>query len=174
MTLLEVRDLHVSFQTSDGLVQAVRGVSFSVDPGQTLGIVGESGSGKSVSTQTIMGLTRGANISGRAVFEGRDLLTLDREDLRTIRGGQIGMIFQDPLSSLHPYYRVGWQIVEMIREHDKSITKNKARARAAELLRLVGIPRPEKRIDDFPHQFSGGMRQRAMIAMAVALNPKLV
>src|SRR4029079_2264852 len=141
---------------------------------KTLAIVGESGSGKSVSTQTITGLTRGARVTGEAYFDGVDLLTADASYLRKVRGSQIGMIFQDPLSSLHPYYRVGWQIVEMIRAHDKSISKDKARARAAELLRLVGIPRPESRIDDFPHQFSGGMRQRAMIAMAVALNPKLV
>ena len=114
MALLEVDDLHVSFPTPDGVVQAVRGVSSQVDAGQTLGIVGESGSGKSVSTQTIMGLTRGAKISGRAVFEGRDLLTLDREELQKVRGAQIGMIFQDPLSSLHPYYRVGWQISRVI------------------------------------------------------------
>ena len=174
MALLEVDDLHVSFRTPDGVLNAVRGLSFSVDEGKTLGIVGESGSGKSVSTQTIMGLTRGARISGTALFDGRDLLRMNANQLGEVRGSQIGMIFQDPLSSLHPYYRVGWQIVEMIRAHDKSVSKEKARARAAELLRLVGIPRPESRIDDFPHQFSGGMRQRAMIAMAVALNPKLV
>jgi len=174
VALLEVDDLHVSFRTPDGVLNAVRGLSFSVDEGKTLGIVGESGSGKSVSTQTIMGLTRGARISGTALFDGRDLLRMNANQLGEVRGSQIGMIFQDPLSSLHPYYRVGWQIVEMIRAHDKSVSKEKARARAAELLRLVGIPRPESRIDDFPHQFSGGMRQRAMIAMAVALNPKLV
>jgi peptide/nickel transport system ATP-binding protein len=174
VALLEVDDLHVSFRTPDGVLNAVRGLSFAVDEGKTLGIVGESGSGKSVSTQTIMGLTRGARIRGQALFEGRDLLQMNTNQLQDVRGSQIGMIFQDPLSSLHPYYRVGWQIVEMIRAHDQSINKEKARARAAELLRLVGIPRPEKRIDDFPHQFSGGMRQRAMIAMAVALNPKLV
>jgi peptide/nickel transport system ATP-binding protein len=174
VALLEVDDLHVSFRTPDGVLNAVRGLSFAVAEGKTLGIVGESGSGKSVSTQTIMGLTRGARISGHAMFEGRDLLTMNANQLQDVRGSQIGMIFQDPLSSLHPYYRVGWQIVEMIRAHDKSMNKERARARAAELLRLVGIPRPERRIDDFPHQFSGGMRQRAMIAMAVALNPKLV
>ena len=174
MALLEVDDLHVSFRTADGVLNAVRGLSFAVEEGKTLGIVGESGSGKSVSTQTIMGLTRGARIRGHAMFEGRDLLTMNANQLQDVRGSQIGMIFQDPLSSLHPYYRVGWQIVEMIRAHDKSMNKARARARAAELLRLVGIPRPERRIDDFPHQFSGGMRQRAMIAMAVALNPKLV
>jgi oligopeptide/dipeptide ABC transporter ATP-binding protein len=174
VTLLEVEDLHVSFRTPDGIVQAVRGVSFRVDAGQTLGIVGESGSGKSVSSQTIMGLTRGARISGRALFEGQDLLTASRGRMQTVRGAKIGMIFQDPLSSLHPYYRVGWQIVEMIRQHDRVMTKAQARARAVELLRLVGIPQADRRVDDFPHQFSGGMRQRAMIAMAMALNPALL
>jgi ABC-type dipeptide/oligopeptide/nickel transport system ATPase component len=151
VALLEVDDLHVSFPTPDGVVQAVRGISFQVDAGQTLGIVGESGSGKSVSTQTIMGLTRGAKISGRAVFESRDLLTLDADELQKVRGAQIGMIFQDPLSSLHPYYRVGWQIVEMIRQHDRQISKAKAHARAVELLTLVGIPQADRRVDDYPH-----------------------
>ncbi len=174
MALLDVENLEVSFRTADGIVQAVRGVSYTVEAGQTLGIVGESGSGKSVSTQTIMGLTRGAQISGRAVFAGQDLLTASPEQLRQIRGAKIGMIFQDPLSSLHPYYRIGWQIVEMIRLHDRDISKDKAWARAAELLGLVGIPQPERRVRDFPHQFSGGMRQRAMIAMAMALNPALL
>ena len=174
MTLLEVDDLHVSFRTSDGIVQAVRGVSFQVDAGQTLGIVGESGSGKSVSTQTIMGLTRGARITGQAMFEGRDLLTLPQPEMRKIRGAQIGMIFQDPLSSLHPYYKVGWQIVEMIRSHDKSVSKKQATARAIDLLGRVGIPRPAERVNDYPHQFSGGMRQRAMIAMALSLSPRLI
>jgi peptide/nickel transport system ATP-binding protein len=145
-----------------------------VDRGQTLGIVGESGSGKSVSTQTIMGLTRGARVSGTAYFEGRDLLKMSPDELREVRGLKIGMIFQDPLSSLHPYYRVGWQIVEMIRAHEKRTSKVAARKRAIDLLRLVGIPQPERRVDDFPHQFSGGMRQRAMIAMAMALNPTVL
>jgi peptide/nickel transport system ATP-binding protein len=174
VALLEVDNLEVSFPTPDGVVQAVRGLSFSIDSGQTLGVVGESGSGKSVSTQTIMGLTRGARVRGQALFEGRDLLTLNRDQLRKIRGSKIGMIFQDPLSSLHPYYRVGWQIVEMIREHDHDMSKAQARARAVELLRLVGIPHADRRVDDYPHQFSGGMRQRAMIAMAIALNPALL
>ncbi|MGN6473927.1 MAG: ABC transporter ATP-binding protein [Mycobacteriales bacterium] len=174
MALLEVEDLRVSFATPDGQLDAVRGLNFTVDSGKTLGIVGESGSGKSVSTQAIMGLIRGARIAGTALFEGHDLLTMDSEALRKIRGAEIGMIFQDPLSSLHPYYRVGWQIVEMIRAHDATITKAAARTRATELLRLVGIPQADKRVDDFPHQFSGGMRQRAMIAMAMALNPKLL
>jgi peptide/nickel transport system ATP-binding protein len=174
VALLEVKDLHVSFRTDDGIVRAVRGVSFQVEPGQTLGIVGESGSGKSVSTQTIMGLTRGAEVDGQALFEGRDLLTMTNEELTTVRGAKVGMIFQDPLSSLHPFYKVGWQIVEMIRLHDKEISKAGARKRAVELLQLVGIPQPDRRVDDYPHQFSGGMRQRAMIAMAMALNPALL
>ena len=173
MALLEVDDLHVSFSTQDGAVRAVRGVSFTVEAGQTLGIVGESGSGKSVSTQTIVGLTRGARVSGSARFEGKDLLSASYAELRRIRGAEIGMIFQDPLSSLHPQYRVGWQITEMIRAHEH-VPKKQARARAVELLGLVGIPAPAKRVDDYPHQFSGGMRQRAMIAMALALNPKLL
>jgi peptide/nickel transport system ATP-binding protein len=174
VALLEVKDLHVSFRTDDGIVRAVRGVSFQVEPGQTLGIVGESGSGKSVSTQTVMGLTRGARVKGQALFEGRDLLTMSKADMATIRGAKVGMIFQDPLSSLHPFYKVGWQIVEMIRLHDKQISRAGARKRAIELLRLVGIPQADRRVDDYPHQFSGGMRQRAMIAMAMALNPALL
>jgi oligopeptide/dipeptide ABC transporter ATP-binding protein len=174
MALLEVSDLHVSFPTPDGVVQAVRGLSFAVETGKTLGIVGESGSGKSVSTQTIMGLTRGARVSGQALFEGIDLLAMSPKELRSVRGAKVGMIFQDPLSSLHPYYRVGWQIIEMIRNNHHEISKAKARERAVELLRLVGIPQPDRRVDDFPHQFSGGMRQRAMIAMAMSLNPKLL
>ena len=174
MALLEVRDLRVSFDTPDGTVRAVRGLSFDVEAGQTLAIVGESGSGKSVSTQTIVGLTRGATVSGTAFFDGTDLITADQATLRRLRGAQIGMIFQDPLSSLHPQYRIGWQIVEMIRAHDKVISKQAARTRAAELLTLVGIPRAAERIDDYPHQFSGGMRQRVMIAMAMALDPALL
>jgi len=174
MALLEVSDLHVSFPTPDGVVQAVRGLSFAVETGKTLGIVGESGSGKSVSTQTIMGLTRGARVSGQALFEGIDLLAMSPKELRSVRGAKVGMIFQDPLSSLHPYYRVGWQIIEMIRNNHHEISKAKARERAVELLHLVGIPQPDRRVDDFPHQFSGGMRQRAMIAMAMSLNPKLL
>jgi peptide/nickel transport system ATP-binding protein len=173
MLLLEVEELSVSFDTADGIVQAVRGLSFGVERGRTLGIVGESGSGKSVATQTIVGLTQGARISGHAHFEGRDLLRVDAEELRRIRGAEIALIFQDPLSSLHPLYRIGWQIVEAIRAH-RAISKNAARRRAIELLQQVGIPRPERRVDDYPHQFSGGMRQRAMIAMALALNPKLL
>jgi len=173
MALLEVEDLRVSFKTDDGVVQAVRGVSFRVDRGETLGIVGESGSGKSVATQTITGLTRGAEVHGRAMFDGRDLLRATKSELREVRGPGIGMIFQAPLTSLHPAYRVGWQIDEMIRAH-QDISRAQARRRAVEMLGLVGIPHPTERVDDFPHQFSGGMRQRVMIAMAMALNPSLL
>ncbi|MEV8373184.1 ABC transporter ATP-binding protein [Kribbella sp. NPDC056861] len=172
--LLEVRDLKVSFDTPDGTVRAVRGLSFDVERGRTLAVVGESGSGKSVSTQTITGLTRGATVSGTAYFDGTDLITADPSTLRRLRGAEIGMIFQDPLSSLHPQYRIGWQIVEMIQAHDRQISKQAARRRAADLLGLVGIPRAAERIDDYPHQFSGGMRQRVMIAMAMALDPALL
>ena len=172
-TLLDVQDLEVSFSTADGVVQAVRGVSFDVSSGKTLGIVGESGSGKSVTTQTIVGLTRGADVSGHARFEGRDLLTMRPEELRRIRGAEIALIFQDPLSSLHPHFRVGWQIVEAIRAHEK-VSREAARRRTIDLLGRVGIPQPATRLDDFPHQFSGGMRQRAMIAMALVLGPKLI
>ena len=174
MSLLEVTDLRVSFPTSDGLVQAVRGVSFRVERGQTLGIVGESGSGKTVCTQTLLRLTPGAEISGSAMFDGVNLLTLSTDQMRHIRGAQIAAIFQDPLTSLHPLYRVGWQISEMVRAHDKSVTKAQAGRRAVELLTQVGIPQAARRADDYPHQFSGGMRQRAMIAMALALNPKMI
>jgi peptide/nickel transport system ATP-binding protein len=173
MALLEVKDLRVHFDTDDGVVKAVDGVNFSLDPGQTLGIVGESGSGKSVTNLAIMGLARGGRISGEVLFEGRDLLKMHTTELRDIRGKKIAMIFQDPLSSLHPYYKVGSQIAEMILAHEK-VSKSEARDRAINLLRLVGIPRPERRVDDFPHQFSGGMRQRAMIAMALALDPAVL
>ena len=174
MTLLEVKDLNVSFPTADGVVRAVRGVSFDVEAGRTLGIVGESGSGKTVLTQTLLGLTPGADVSGAALFEGTDLLQLTPEKMRHVRGARIAVIFQDPLTSLHPLYRVGWQIAEMIRSHDKSVSKKEATERAVELLRRVGIPKPETRVHDYPHQFSGGMRQRAMIAMALSLEPKLI
>ncbi|HEX2032473.1 MAG TPA: ABC transporter ATP-binding protein [Actinomycetota bacterium] len=173
--LLEIRDLKVYFPTDDGLVKAVDGVSLRVDEGQTLGVVGESGSGKSVTFLTVMGLiTRPqAQIEGRVLFRGRDLLRLPTEEMRHIRGSEISMIFQDPMSSLHPYYRVGTQIAEAIRAHETT-GRREARDRAVEMLRLVGIPRPRERADQFPHEFSGGMRQRAMIAMALALNPDLL
>jgi len=174
MSLLEVTDLRVSFPTSDGLVQAVRGVSFRAERGQTLGIVGESGSGKTVSTQALLGLTPGADISGSAMFDGMDLLALGEDQMRHIRGARIAAIFQDPLTSLHPLYKVGWQIAEMIRAHDHSVTKAQAHKRAVDLLSQVGIPEAAVRVNDYPHQFSGGMRQRAMIAMALSLNPQLI
>ncbi len=173
--LLEVDDLKVQFETDDGTVKAVDGVSYSVEPGKTLGIVGESGSGKSVSNMTVLGLTRAPNatITGSIRFRGDDLLELDDEGLRAVRGNEIAMVFQDPLSSLHPFYKVGWQIVEAIRAHSE-IPKSQARARAIEALGDVGIPEPAKRIDDYPHEFSGGMRQRAMIAMALVNEPSLL
>jgi peptide/nickel transport system ATP-binding protein len=174
VTLLEVKDLNVSFPSADGVVRAVRGVSFDVEPGQTLGVVGESGSGKTVLTQTLLGLTPGAEVSGTAEFEGMDLLSLSDDEMRHVRGERISVIFQDPLTSLHPLYKIGWQVSEMIRAHDKSVSKKDAAARSVELLRMVGIPKPDTRVDDYPHQFSGGMRQRAMIAMAIALEPKLI
>jgi peptide/nickel transport system ATP-binding protein len=173
--LLEVEDLRVHFETEDGLVKAVDGISYTVDRGETLGIVGESGSGKSVSSLTVMGLTRARNarISGTVRFNGQDLLGASEEDLRKIRGDDIAMIFQDPLSSLHPFYKVGNQIVEAIRAH-RDVTKAQALDRAVEMLNLVGIPEPKRRADSYPHEFSGGMRQRAMIAMALANDPKLL
>ncbi|HET6867971.1 MAG TPA: ABC transporter ATP-binding protein [Solirubrobacteraceae bacterium] len=173
--LLSVEDLKVRFSTDDGIVHAVDGITYTVEAGQTLGIVGESGSGKTVSSLTTLGLTRqqGAAIEGRIVFEGRDLVALKDEELRKIRGNEIAMIFQDPLSSLHPFYKVGKQLMEAILTH-RSVGKAAARARAVELLKLVGIPDPERRVDQYPHEFSGGMRQRVMIAMALANEPKLL
>jgi oligopeptide/dipeptide ABC transporter ATP-binding protein len=172
--LFEVDNLWVRFHTHDGVVEAVRGVSFAVDRGETLGIVGESGSGKTLATQAAFGLAAGARVEGRAVFDGRDLLTMSVRQRRAILGADVGMVFQNPLSSMHPMYRVGWQLSEAIRVHDRSVSKRAAHARAVDLLGLVGIPQPARRIDDFPHQFSGGMRQRAMIAMAIALGPSLL
>ena len=174
MSLLEVSDLRVSFPTADGLVQAVRGVSFNVEAGQTLGIVGESGSGKTVLTQTLLRLTPGGEITGKAVFNGTDLISMRDDQIRKIRGAEISVIFQDPLTSLHPLYKVGWQIAEMIRNHDHSVGRAAARERAVELLARVGIPQPRQRVDEYPHQFSGGMRQRVMIAMALSLSPKMI
>jgi peptide/nickel transport system ATP-binding protein len=173
--LLHVEDLHVEFSTEDGVVHAVDGIGYEVHRGRTLGIVGESGSGKTVSSLTTLGLTRsqGAQVSGQILFEGRDLVALSEAELRGIRGNDIAMIFQDPLSSLHPFFKVGTQLIEALRVHQQ-ISKAQARARAIELLGLVGIPDPSRRVDDYPHEFSGGMRQRAMIAMALANEPKLL
>ncbi|MFL5150459.1 MAG: ABC transporter ATP-binding protein [Microvirga sp.] len=175
MALLEVNDLRTHFKTDDGIVKAVDGVSFSVEKGKTLGIVGESGSGKSVSCLTIMGLNpkRSAIISGEALFKGENLLTAPPKRLRDIRGNDIAMIFQDPMTSLNPVHTIGRQLVEAIMLH-RDVTRKQGRARALELLKAVGIPRPERRIDDYPHQFSGGMRQRVMIAMALINDPDLL
>jgi peptide/nickel transport system ATP-binding protein len=175
VALLEVNDLKTYFRTDDGVVRAVDGVSFSVDKGQTLGIVGESGSGKSVTCLTIMGLNpkRSAMSSGTAVWKGEDLLTASPGRLREIRGNEIAMIFQDPMTSLNPVHKIGDQLAEAMRLHE-DVSKRTSRARALELLKAVGIPRAERRIDDYPHQFSGGMRQRVMIAMALINNPDLL
>ena len=173
--LLRVEDLRVEFPTEDGVVKAVDGITYEVGRGRTLGVVGESGSGKTVAAMTILGLTRaqGARITGRILFEGRDLLSLDEAELRKIRGNEIAMIFQDPSTALHPLYKVGSQLIEAVRAH-QDVSKAQARKRTIELLGLVGIPDPGKRVDDYPHEFSGGMRQRAMIAMALANEPKLL
>jgi peptide/nickel transport system ATP-binding protein len=173
--LLEVKDLTVHFHTDDGVVKAVDGVSYAISPGETLGIVGESGSGKSVSSLTVMGLitSKQARISGEVIFQGQDLLKIPVEDMRNIRGSKISMIFQDPMTSLHPFYRVGEQIAEAIRTH-QSVGKREAFDQAVEMLAKVNIPRPQDRAKQHPHEFSGGMRQRAMIAMALALNPDLL
>lgn len=172
---LAVEDLHVHFPTPDGLVKATDGLSFTLGRGKTLGIVGESGSGKSVSSSAIMGLHRGssARVTGRIVLEGVDLLALSDDAMRKRRGKDVAMIFQDPLSAMHPYYTVGNQIMEAARVHN-DMTKKQARARAIEMLDRVGIPQPDRRVDDYPHQFSGGMRQRAMIAMGLINNPGLL
>jgi peptide/nickel transport system ATP-binding protein len=174
-TLLEVKDLKVHFNTPDGVVKAVDGLSFSVQRGEVFGIVGESGSGKSVTCLTALGLInrKSATISGEILFRGENLLELSPDELRHIRGKELAMIFQDPFASLHPYYRVGDQIVEAIRVHDP-VSKDEAERRAIDLLAAVGIPRPRERFRDYPHQFSGGMRQRAMIAMALVHNPDLL
>jgi oligopeptide/dipeptide ABC transporter ATP-binding protein len=173
--LLEVDDLSVHFATEDGLVRAVDGVSFELDRGKVIGIVGESGSGKSVTAMTVMGLTRGVNskFGGAVRYQGKDLLQISDAEMQEYRGNEIGMIFQDPMTSLNPVYRVGEQIVEAIQAHE-DVDKRNARRRAVELLKQVGIPNPESRVDDFPHQFSGGMRQRAMIAMALSCNPAIL
>jgi peptide/nickel transport system ATP-binding protein len=174
-SLLEIRDLHVHFRTRDGVVRAVEGAYLSVERGQTLGIVGESGSGKSVTALTVMGLTRfpNATITGEIEFDGIDLVTLPDKQMRSVRGRRIAMIFQDPLSSLHPLFKIGWQIVEAIQTHE-DVSKSVARERAIEALHEVGIPSPDKRIDSYPHELSGGMRQRVMIAMALVLKPDVL
>jgi peptide/nickel transport system ATP-binding protein len=173
--VLDIRDLRIHFPTDDGLVKAVDGVSFALERGRTLGIVGESGSGKSVTSLGILGLYHRGNsqISGKIYLDGEDLVAADQSRVRELRGNKIAMIFQDPLSSLHPYYTVGNQIAEAYLIHNK-VSKKAARAHAADLLKRVGIPHAETRVDDYPHQFSGGMRQRAMIAMALSCDPELL
>ncbi len=173
--LLSVRELRVHFPTEDGVVKAVDDLSFDLAPGATLGIVGESGSGKSVTSQAIMGLHRGtrAKVGGQILFDGVDLLTISDEELRRRRGQDVAMVFQDPLSALHPYYTVGNQLVEAYRVHH-DVSKQAARARVIEMLDRVGIPSPQARFGNYPHEFSGGMRQRAMIAMALINDPRLI
>ena len=175
MALLEIRDLRVTFRVREGVVHAVNDVQLTLERGQTLGLVGESGSGKTVTSLTVLGLTRSptTEISGQILLDGVDLVALPEDELRDIRGRRVAMVFQDPLSSLHPMHRIGWQIVEAIQAHEK-VGKKAARARAIELLRDVGIPSPEERVDAYPHELSGGMRQRVMIAMALALDPDLL
>ncbi len=175
MSFLEVEDLRVAFPTEDGVVAAVDGLSFTLEKGRTLGVVGESGSGKTVTGLSLLGLhdPRRARVSGSVRLDGVDLLTLSEEELSSLRGDRVAMVFQDPLSALSPFYRVGEQIAEGYRRH-RGGSRRQARARALDMLGRVGIPRPAERLDDYPHQFSGGMRQRVVIAMALACNPELL
>ncbi len=175
-TLLEVKDLKTEFHTQDGIVHAVNGVSFTVDEGETLGLVGESGCGKSVSVLSIMRLIPvppGKISNGQVLFQGRDLLKVDDEEIRSVRGNKIAMVFQDPMTSLNPVLTIGTQIGEALELH-LGMTKEQARKRSVELLKMVGIPEAEGRLDDYPHQFSGGMRQRVMIAMGLSCSPQLL
>ena len=173
--LIEVKGLKVQFATEDGIVRAVDGVDFELSRGQVLGIVGESGSGKSVTAMTLLGLTRDRNtrFEGEVLYKGRNVLELSEDELEEVRGNEMSMIFQDPMTSLNPVYTVGAQICEAIRIHERA-DKNTARRRAMDLLRQVGIPNADERVDNYPHEFSGGMRQRAMIAMALACNPDVL
>jgi peptide/nickel transport system ATP-binding protein len=173
---LQVEDLKVQFSTEDGVVRAVDGLTFSVERGKTLGIVGESGSGKSVTSLAIMGLhnRKRTAISGKVLVAGRDVVPMPDDQIRRLRGQQIAMIFQDPLTALHPYYTIGRQIIEAYKIHHRGASKAEGRKRAIEMLDRVGIPRPDKRVDQYPHEFSGGMRQRAMIAMALVNDPELL
>jgi len=173
--ILEVKNLNVEFTTDDGIVHAVNNVSYKVERGKTLAIVGESGSGKSVSSLAVMGLLTGSNssISGEVFFNGKELVGADPEEVRKLRGDEMAMIFQDPLSALHPYYTIGDQLIEAVLVHNK-VKESEARSRAAEMLTKVGIPSVEQRMDEYPHQLSGGMRQRVMIAMALINGPELL
>jgi len=175
--LLSIKNLAVEFKTDDGIVHAVDDITYDVLPGETLGIVGESGSGKSVSTMSILGLIPvppGRIASGTAMFKGRDLLTLSKKELQQVRGDEVAMIFQDPMTSLNPVLTVGFQLGEAIKAHYPKETDEAIKARVIELLGLVGVPNPEARYDQYPHEFSGGMRQRAMIAMSIANSPSLL
>ena len=174
--LLTVQDLSVEFRTADGVVRAVSGMSYEVRPGETLGIIGESGCGKTTSALALLGLLprAGGVVSGEAIFDGRDLLKLSDRELRKIRGRDIAMVFQDPMTSLHPLQSIGRQVMEALRTHNPALPAGEARVRSEELLRRVDIPEAGHRMGDFPHQWSGGMRQRAMIAMGNANNPKLL
>ncbi len=175
--VLSIRDLTVEFHTDDGVVHAVDGVSYDVMPGETLGVVGESGSGKSVTVLSVLGLIPvppGRIVAGSAMFRGQDLLRLSRDELRRIRGKEIAMVFQDPMTSLNPVFTIGQQLAEAVQTHDPNVDDAAARQRAIELLELVGVPHAGRRVDQYPHEFSGGMRQRAMIAMAIANQPSLL
>ena len=175
--ILEIRDLTVEFSTEDGLVRAVSGVSYDLHPGEVLGIVGESGSGKSVSMLSVLGLIPmppGRITAGEALYKGQDLAKMSKKELRLLRGGELAMIFQDPMTSLNPVFTIGDQISEAVLTHNPGMKAEVARARAIELLESVGVPFAERRVDQYPHEFSGGMRQRAMIAMAMANNPSVL
>ena len=174
--LLEIQDLHVHFNTSDGVVEAINGATLSISAGEVLGLVGESGSGKSVTAMSVLGLVPQPPAiypAGKILWKGTDLLTTPDRELREIRGGEISMIFQDPMTSLNPVYTIGHQISEMIRVHSR-VSAKQAKEKSIEMLDLVGVPNPRQRFDDYPHQFSGGMRQRAMIAMALSCEPELL
>jgi oligopeptide/dipeptide ABC transporter ATP-binding protein len=175
-SLLSVRDLRVGFATEEGIVQAVDGISFDLRPGEVVAIVGESGSGKSVTAQTIIGLTRANNarIEGSVKLDGTELTSASDTQMRDLRGERVAMVFQDPMTSFNPVYRIGAQIVEAIRAHRPDVSKEEGKVRVVELFEAVGIPRADQRVDDYPHEFSGGMRQRAMIAMALALEPEVL
>ena len=175
--VLSIRDMTVEFGTEDGVVHAVTGVNYDLYPGEILGVIGESGAGKSVSVMTMLDLIPkppGRVVSGEAIFKGRDLLTMSKKELREVRGGDIAMIFQDPMTSLNPVLKVGTQIAEAVLAHNPKASDDDARNRAVELLALVGVPNPEQRVDQYPHEFSGGMRQRGMIAMAIANSPSVL
>jgi oligopeptide/dipeptide ABC transporter ATP-binding protein len=175
--ILSIRDLVVEFTTEDGVVKAVDGITYDLFPGETLGIVGESGSGKSVSTMSLLGLIPqppGRIVRGEAFFQGKDLLKVSKRELRRIRGKDLAMVFQDPMTSLNPVLKIGYQIAEAITTHNPGVKDGAAKKRAVELLKLVGVPNPERRVDQYPHEFSGGMRQRAMIAMAIANEPSVL